>query len=64
MKCDRKILLILFHGVLIQDSMLTLEYEKKSGKDIGVIIKSKNEMKLPTCGSGSHSCSTSISGEG
>ena len=25
-ECDRKILVILFHGVLVQDSILTLKY--------------------------------------
>ena len=48
MECDHKILVIQFHGVLVQDSMLTPEYEKKSGKDTGVIIESKSEIELPT----------------
>jgi len=47
-KYDHKILVIQFHGVLLQDSMLTPEYEKKSGKNIRVIIETKSEMKLPT----------------
>ena len=33
---------------------------KESGKDTGVISESKSEIELPTCGSGSHSCSSSI----
>ena len=35
--------------------------EKKSGRDTGVIIESKSEMKLPTWGSGLLSSSSSIS---
>ena len=43
-ECDRKILVIQFHSVLVQDLMLTSEQRKKSGKDTGVIIESKSEM--------------------
>jgi len=40
--------MIQFHDVLVHDSVLTPKYEKKSGKDIRVIIESKSEMELPT----------------
>ena len=45
MKYDHKILVIQFHSVLVQDSMLTPEYEKKSDKNTEVIIESKSKME-------------------
>ena len=52
--------MIQFHGVLVQDSMDS-GIEKKSGKDIRVIIESKSEMESSTWGSGSLASSSSIS---
>ena len=48
MGCDHKIFVIQFHGVLVQNSMLTVKYKKKSGKNTSVITESKSEMESPT----------------